>query len=197
MGACIQLHLKGHLVRSLVDMVTSMGQDVPTMGAVALEFQCVVGGKVKAVAFQVPRIDIIDTYLLYEIGHHLVLDGDINFPDCKHDFESGLSEDIDVVVPHRVNPVTGHRCYYRFSGGSGDGSAVSSDEPSGRKLHSDIVKRHRSGVVVKGHSPADMQRTSGLEYLSGKRTQTQFERISGGRLLIDIIEPLHNDIYLP
>ncbi|MDD3039510.1 hypothetical protein [Bacteroides sp.] len=76
-------------------------------------------------------------------------------------------------------------------------TTVCGNDPSDRKLFTNTIKTHRTGIVVERNGPANMQCSVALKNLSGKGSQAKLQHVPIGGVGIDGIKPLHINIDLP
>ena len=103
---------------------------------------------------------------------------------------------MQVARPHTVDTLACRRRDDLRTGMDHEPQSVACNDPPYGKLRADAVEIHGTGGSVERHGTADMQGTVRLEDLSGEWTQTQFEDVAIGRLLVDVVEPFEVDIGL-
>ena len=190
------MHLEDHCIGRLSHVVGWAVEDLIEVVLVTLE----VDGRWRDEGEQVRRIipegQVIDAHLIHEIGHHLVLDLHADLADGGDDLKGGLTEDVDLALPHRVDAVAAHRGDDGIALGGEDVLPIGGHQPPLREVRSHLIEGQRSGVVVQGHRPADVQGAAALEDLPGEGPQAQLQGIAVGGLLVHVVQTRHVDIDL-
>ena len=143
-----------------------------------------------------PSVGIVEPDAGDQVVEALVLYIDRDLAQRRDDVERRTSLDVQVARPHTVDALAGRRCDDLRTGMDHEPQSVARNDPPDGMLRADAVEIHGTGSSIERHGAADMQGAVRLEDLSGERTQTQFEDVAIGRLLVDIVEPFEVDIGL-